>query len=390
MEKDFVFHNPTKIYFGRHAMTHLKDELENYGENILLAYGGGSIKKNGIYDEVIKALKETNKNIIEFSGIMPNPTLNKMLEGIELVKKHHIDLILAVGGGSVIDLAKGVAASTYASGDAFERYWLNKEAVDNECVPVGAILTMVGTGSEMNGGSVITDEDRKIKVGRVFGSYNYPKFSILNPLFTLTVPRYQMLSGIFDAFSHLMEQYFSDTDNNVTDYLLESLMRALIDAADVAIEDKDNYEARSNIMWISTLALNTLTGLGKSQDWEVHAIEHQISAYTDCAHGMGLAAISPAYYRYIYPFGIDKFKRFATNVFKIDAVGKSDEELALAGIDALEDFIVTHAMPNSLKKLGVPRELLSKIADSAALGGGYKKLTREDVYAILYNAYERK
>ena len=390
MNRDFVFHNPTKIYFGRHSMLHLEDELKKYGPNVLLAYGGGSIKTNGIYDEVIKALNNTNKNIVEFSGIMPNPTLAKMKEGMELVRTNKIDLILAVGGGSVIDLAKGVSVSTYARGDAFERYWLKREEVDNEVVPVGAILTMAGTGSEMNGGSVITDEKRMIKVGRVFTSFAFPKFAILNPTYTFTVSHYQMCSGIFDAFSHMMEQYFSDFDNPVTDYVLESLMRALIDASDIAVKNHEDYEARSNIMWISTLALNTITGLGKTQDWEVHAIEHQISAFTNCAHGMGLAAISPAYYRYILPFGLPKFKRFAINVFNIDPRGKTDEDVAREGIDALDKYIVSHDMPNSLRKLGVERTLLSKIADSVSLGGGYKKLTREDVYAILFNAYENE
>ena len=387
---NFTYCNPTKLYFGKDALNGLNEELPKYGKNVLLVYGGGSIKKNGIYDKVVKILKENGKNIFEDSGVMPNPTTEKLYEGIARAKKAKADLILAVGGGSCCDYAKALSISVNCKEDPWDKYYLRFEEPSCKIIPVGCVLTMVGTGSEMNGGSVITDEKRMIKVGRVFTSFAFPKFAILNPTYTFTVSHYQMCSGIFDAFSHMMEQYFSDFDNPVTDYVLESLMRALIDASDIAIKDHEDYEARSNIMWISTLALNTITGLGKTQDWEVHAIEHQISAFTNCAHGMGLAAISPAYYRYILPFGLPKFKRFAINVFNIDPRGKTDEDVAREGIDALDKYIVSHDMPNSLRKLGVERTLLSKIADSVSLGGGYKKLTREDVYAILFNAYENE
>ena len=305
MKGNFTFYNPTKIYVGANSIKNLKSELDNYGSNVLLAYGGGSIKKNGIYDTVVDILAKANKNVFEFSNIMPNPTLTKLLEGKRLCEENHIDLILAIGGGSVIDCAKGVSASAYKD-NPWESFWLNNEECTNS-IPVGTILTMVGTGSEMNGGSVITNEETHKKKGHVFGPNVFPKFSILDPTYTFTVSRYQMCSGIFDIFSHLMEQYFSGDDDNTSDYLIEGLMRSLINSTKVALKDQTDYEARSNIMWTSTLALNTLVGKGKEQDWEVHSIEHQISAYTNCSHGMGLAAISPSYYRHIYKYGLGKF-----------------------------------------------------------------------------------
>lgn len=223
---------------------------------------------------------------------MSNPTYSKVLEGEQLVRDNKVNIILAVGGGSVIDCAKAISVSAYCEGDAFTRYWLNFEPVSNEIVSVGSVLTMAGTGSEMNGGSVVTNEELKLKMGRVYPPEVYPKFSILNPEYTFSVPEYQMASGIFDIMSHLMEQYFSGDDNNTTDYVIEGLLRCVIDNTRVAIKNPKDYEARSNIMWSATLALNTITDLSKTQDWEVHMIEHQVGAYTDCAHGMGLAAVS--------------------------------------------------------------------------------------------------
>ena len=384
---DFTYYNPTRIHFGRDSLNKLKGELVNYGDTVLLLYGKNSIKKIGLYDEVKSILNESGKKVVELAGVMPNPTYAKVLEGGQLVRDNKVDLILAVGGGSVIDCAKAISVSAYCEGDAFTRYWLNFEPINNEIVPVASILTMVGTGSEMNGGSVITNEELKIKTGRVYGTEVYPKFSILNPEYTFTLPQYQMVSGVFDIMSHLMEQYFSGNDNNTTDYVIEGLLRSVIDNARVAVKNQEDYEARSNIMWSATLALNTIAGLSKEQDWEVHMIEHQLGAYTDCAHGMGLAAISMPYYRYIYSYGLDKFVRFAKEVWNVSEEGKSKEDIALEGIDCLEAFAKELGIVTSLRELGATREMLPLIANSTVLGGGYKKLTAEEILKILENCY---
>lgn len=384
---DFTYYNPTKIYFGKNSLSNLSKELENYGQNILLVYGKNSIKKIGLYDEVIKILKSSNKNVFELSGIKPNPTYDQLLEGAKMVKENNIDLILAVGGGSVIDCSKGISVSAYCDEDPWNKYWIKKENVSNKIVPVGTILTMCGTASEMNSGSVITNEKEKIKMGRVFPPFVNPKFSILNPLYTYSVPIYQMACGIFDTLSHLMEQYFSGNDDNTTDYLIEGVMQSLIKSALVAINDPTNYEARSNIMWCATMGLNKILGVSKSQDWEVHMIEHQLGAYTDCAHGAGLAIISIPYYKYIYKYGIDKFVRFAKNVWHIDGSNLSKEEIALKGIDALKDFIIKMGLPTSLKEVGANEDMLEKIANSTILCGGYKVLSKEEVLLILKEAY---
>ncbi|MDD6795059.1 MAG: iron-containing alcohol dehydrogenase [Clostridiaceae bacterium] len=384
---DFNYYNPTRIHFGKNSLSKLSGELDNYGDTILLVYGKNSIKKIGLYDKLVKILDESGKKVVELSGVMSNPTYEKVLEGAKLVRDNKVDLILAVGGGSVIDCAKAISVSAFCKGDAFKKYWLNNEKIDNEIVPVASVLTMVGTGSEMNSGSVITNEEMKIKTGRVFGPEVNPKFSILNPEYTFSVPKYQMVSGIFDIMSHLMEQYFSGTDNNTTDYVLEALLRSVIDNARVAIKDPENYEARSNIMWSSTLALNSITGLSKEEDWEVHMIEHQLGAYTDCAHGMGLAAISLPYYRYIYKYGLDKFVRFAHEVWNVSEEGKTKDEIALEGIVCLETFIKECGMATTLRELGAEKEMLPLIAESTVLGGGYKKLTAEEVLNILEACY---
>nr|AWI66829.1 BDH family of Fe-alcohol dehydrogenase [Piromyces sp.] len=390
MKFDFDFENATKIYFGKDSLKNLETELNKYGKNILLAYGGGSIKKNGIYDKVVAILKKCDKNIIECSGILPNPALSKMLEGAKLVKENNVDLILAVGGGSVVDCAKGISVAAYYPGDdVYQRYWVNWEPLqDHKIVPVASVLTMVGTGSEMNGGSVISDIDNKIKTGRVFPPNVYPKFSILNPEFTFTVSKYQMVSGVFDIMSHLMEQYFSGDDDNTSDYIIEGIYKNVIRAVKIAVDDPTNYEARSNIMWDATMALNRIVGLSKTQDWEVHNIEHQLSAYTNCSHGMGLCAISMPYYRYIYKFGLHKFVRFAKEIWKVDPTGKTDEQVALEGIDCMEKFAKECGMITTLKELGATQEMLPDIANSCIEGGGYKKVTKAEILEILKNCYE--
>lgn len=387
MKFDFSFYNPTRIHFGRNSLDNLADELGNYGKNVLLVYGKNSVKKIGLYDKVMDILKAAGKTVFELSGIKPNPAYTQMMEGARIVRENNIDLILAVGGGSVIDCSKGISVSAYCEGDPWEKYWVNGEPVSNKIVPVGSVLTMAGTGSEMNGGSVITHEEKMLKNGRVFGADVYPKFSILNPEFTYSVPIYQVKSGIFDIMSHLMEQYFSGDDDNVTDYLIEGLLRSLIVSARKALKEPEDYEARSNIMWTATLALNTITGVSKTQDWEVHMIEHQLGAYIDCAHGMGLAVISIPYYKYIYKDGIDKFVRFADKVWDVDISGMSKDDAALAGIEKLADFIKECEIPTTLRELGATEEMLPKIAESSVKGGGYKQMDTEDILAVLKACY---
>lgn len=384
---DFNYYNPTKIYFGKTALFNLKGELESYGRNVLLLYGKNSIKKIGLYDEVLAILKACDKNVVELAGINSNPRYTQVLEGARLVRENNVDLILAVGGGSVVDCAKAISVSAYAKGNPWQRYWINQESVDNKIVPVGTVLTMTGTASEMNGGSVITNEEEMIKTGRVYPSDVYPKFSILNPEYTYTVPKHQMVSGIFDIFSHLLEQYFSGGDDNTTDYVIEGVLASLINSARVAVQNPTDYEARSNIMWCATLGLNTITGLSKEQDWEVHMIEHQLGAYTDCPHGLGLAVISVPYYKYIYKYGLDKFVRFATKVWKVDTAGKTKEEIALAGIDALAAFIKELGIPSTLRELGATVEMLPLIAKSTVKGGGYKYMEEEDILAVLKECF---
>lgn len=384
---DFTYYNPTKIYFGKKSLESLEAELKNYGKNVLLVYGKNSIKKIGLYDEVIKTLKKCGKNVVELAGINANPRYSQVLEGARLVRENDADLILAVGGGSVIDCSKAISVSAYAKGDPWKRYWIDFEPVDNKVVPVGSILTMTGTASEMNGGSVITNEDEKIKTGRVFDASVYPKFSILNPEYTYSVPERQMVSGIFDIFSHLMEQYFSGDDDNTTDYVIEGVIKSLIKSARAAKKDPRNYEARSNIMWCATLGLNTVTGVSKTQDWEVHMIEHQLGAYTDCPHGLGLAVISVPYYRYIYKYGLDKFVRYAENVWGVDATEKTKEEVALQGIDKLAEFIKEMGIPTTLRELGATEEMLPLIAKTTLKGGGYKQMDESDILTVLKECY---
>ena len=381
---NFTYCNPTKLYFGKNALEGLKEELPKYGKNVLLVYGGGSIKKNGIYDAVTKVLKECGKTVFEDAGVMPNPTTEKMKEGIARARAAKADLILAVGGGSVIDYAKGVSVSVHCEEDFWEKYYLRMEEPTCEVVPVGAVLTMVGTGSEMNGGSVITNHAQKLKIGKVFGENVFPKFAILNPEYTFTLPKYQMIAGFFDILCHIHEQYFSGTDDNTSDYVMEGLMRSLIHSANIAVKDPKDYEARSNIMWTATWALNTFVAMGKTTDWEVHMIGQAVGAYPDATHGMTLAAVTPAYMRHILPYGLKKIARYAVNVWGVDPDGKSEEETAKEGLKALEQWMRSIGLVMDLKTLGVTEEMIPGIADSTyIMQGGYKVLTKEEVIEIL-------
>ena len=380
---DFTYSNPTRLYFGKNALEGLAKELANYGKNILLTYGGGSIKKNGIYDSVVTILKSAGKNIIELPGVMANPTSEKLIEGAKLARENNVDLILAVGGGSVCDYSKAVSVSAYYDGDPWEKYFLKMEEPECKIIPVGCVLTMVGTGSEMNGGSVITNHAQKLKIGHVFGDNVFPKFSILNPEYTFSVPQYQMTAGFFDIMCHILEQYLSGTDDNTSDYISEGLMRSLVHSSRIAVKNPHDYEARSNIMWTATWALNTLIAKAKTTDWEVHMLGQAVGAYTNATHGMTLSAVSLAYYRHILKDGLKRFARFAVNVWGVNPEGKSDSELAEEGLKALESWMKEIGVVLHLKELGVTPEMFGGLADATfILEGGYRKLTRDEVIEI--------
>lgn len=381
---NFTYCNPTKLYFGKDALEGLNAELPKYGKNVLLVYGGGSIKRNGIYDKVVAALKANGKNVTEDAGVMPNPTVEKLYEGCERARACKADLILAVGGGSVCDYSKAVSVSAYCKEDPWDKYFLRMEDVDNEIIPVGCVLTMVGTGSEMNGGAVITNHAQKLKIGHVFGDNVFPKFSVLDPEFTYTLPEYQMKAGFYDIMSHILEQYFSGDDDNTSDYISEGLLRSLIHSAEIAVAEPCNYEARSNIMWTATWALNTLIAKGKTTDWEVHMIGQAVGAYTDAMHGMTLSAVSMPYYRLIMPYAVDKFARYAVNVWGVDAAGKSKEDVAREGLDAMEKWMRKIGLVMNISDLGVTEDMLEGIVKSTfIMQGGYKVLTEEDVMKVL-------
>jgi len=381
---NFSYSNPTRLYFGDDAIAFLGEELKNYGKKVMLTYGGGSIKKNGIYDEVLKALKDEGKEVFEDPGVMSNPTVQKLYEGCRIAKENDVDLILAVGGGSTIDYAKAVSVSAWCEEDPWDKYYLRMEDVDNRIIPVGSILTMVGTGSEMNGGAVITNHEQKKKIGHVFGDNVMPKFSILNPKYTYTVPKYQMVAGIYDIFNHICEQYFSGDDDNTSDYLAEALMKSVIHASRIAVKNPEDYEARSNLMWSATWALNTLIAKGKSTDWEVHMIGQAIGAYTDATHGMTLSAVSLPYYRHIMPYGLHKFVRFAKEVWDIRTEDMSERDAAEAGLAAMESWMKEIGVVLSAKELGVTEDMIDGIADATFLfDGGYKALTRDEVVEIV-------
>lgn len=381
---NFSYCNPTKLYFGEDSLKYLNEELPKYGKNVQLVYGGGSIKKNGIYDQVTEILKANGKEVIEDGGVMPNPTVEKLNEGVRIARENDVDLILAVGGGSCCDYAKAVSISVHCDDDPWEKYYVRFEEPTCRIIPVGCVLTMVGTGSEMNGGAVITNHESKLKIGHVFGDEVMPKFSILNPKFTFTLPKRQMVAGIYDIFNHVCEQYFSGEDDNTSDYISEALMRSVVHSSRIAIEDPEDYEARSNIMWTATWALNTLISRGKTTDWMVHMLGQAVGAYTDATHGMTLAAVSLPYYRYIMPYGLQKFKRFATQVWDVPTEGKTDQQVAEEGLEALKAWMEELGLVMNISELGVTEEMIEGIADGTRImKGGYKVLDRDEVVKIL-------
>lgn len=382
---NFIFENTTKVYFGKGCVKeYLACITGKYGNNIMLCYGGGSIKENGIYDEVMESLKSAGNNVFEFSGIMANPTYEKVLEGAKEAKENQISLILGVGGGSVMDCCKAISLAAWYEGDVWADFWASPGVIDFEPLPLGVIVTVAGTGSECNGGAVITNVEQKIKTGRDYPQCN-PKFALLDPTYTYSVPEFQMVSGGFDTLSHIMEIYFSGPDeDNVSDDMAEALMKNVIRNLRAAIQNPEDYTARSNLMWDAVMAENRMIKLGKRTDFECHQMEHQLGAYTNCNHGAGLAVLHPVYYRHIYPNGLAKFKRFAVNVWGIPTAGKSDEEIAGLGVEALADFIKEIGLPTTLRELGVDQGTdLRTIADSCAVvSGGYKKMTKKEILEI--------
>jgi alcohol dehydrogenase YqhD (iron-dependent ADH family) len=387
---NFIFENATKIYFGKGCVKeYLASLAASYGQTVMLAYGGGSIKRNGIYDEVMECLKKTGQNVVEFSGIGANPTYARVLEGARLARESGVDMILGMGGGSVMDCCKAISMAAVYDGDIWTDFWARPGIVDFEPLPLGVIVTAAGTGSEMNGGAVITNEEQKVKTGRDYPKCN-PRFALMDPAYTYSVPKKQMVSGGFDILSHIMETYFSEPDEeNVSDDISEALMRGVIRDLRVAIKNPEDYTARSNLMWEAAMEENRIIKLGKRMDFECHQMEHQLGAYLDCNHGAGLAVLHPVYYRHIYRDGLPKFRKFAVNVWGIPQEGKTGEELARAGVEALADFIKEIGLPTTLRELGVNESTdLKAIADSCNLApGGYRKMTHEEILKIFRECY---
>mgnify|MGYP002679510163 FL=1 len=379
---NFVYENKTKVYFGRGGLKeYLGDILNRYGDTVMFAYGGGSVKQNGVYDEVMDILNAQNKHVVEFSGIMPNPTYAKVQEGARLARENHVDLILAVGGGSVSDCCKIVSTQAMLDEDIWNMQY-TKHAYPASFIPLGTIVTVFGTGSEMNNGAVITHEEKKIK-GALWGAQ--ANFAFLDPSYSMSVPMKQVISGAFDTLSHAMETYFGKPEeNNLSDDINEAVMRSVIRNIRALLADPGNYEARSELAWASSMAENGILKIGKITDFQAHQIEHQLGAYTNCNHGAGLAVIHPVLYRHICRSGVERFARFARNVWQI-APGDSEEKTALAGVDALAAFIKEIGLPTTFAELGIPADTdFRAIADSTNLTAGCcRKLTHDEIYEIL-------
>ncbi|HZK42245.1 MAG TPA: iron-containing alcohol dehydrogenase, partial [Clostridia bacterium] len=381
--KNFVFQNPTKILFGQGMLDKLPQELAPYGDKILLVYGGGSIKRTGLYDRIQALLAQAGKTVFELAGVMPNPRTEKVYEGIEICRKEGIDLILAVGGGSVLDCSKAIAGGSCHEGDFWQDLYLEGQSLDR-ALPLATILTMPATGSEMNCVGVISDWEGNRKIG--YGDpVLYPSFSILEPELTMTMPRDQVIYGAVDMMSHIFEQYFSPPDDdNLSDDLAEALLRNIRINLDRALLDLQDYQARSNLMWDATMALNNLLGLGKEGDWQSHQIEHALSAWYDIPHGAGLAIIHPNLLYYCRKEAQTKLARYAVRVWDIDPTGKGQEELALAGIKATRDYFNTIGAPARLADVGIPASAIEDLADTTSLNrSGYRPLERDDVLEIL-------
>lgn len=382
--KDFTYSYPVNVYFGTDAAKKaISQEIGKYGKNVMLAYGGGSVKKSGIYDAVVSMLKEAGKEVTDFPGIMPNPTYAKVQEGAALAKEKNVDFILAVGGGSVIDCCKIISAQAKTDKDIWEMEFTD-HVFPTEFVPMGAVVTVTGTGAEMNNGAVITHEEKKIKTG-VFGAF--ANFAVLDYEYMKSLPAKQVISGAFDTLSHCMETYFgSPRTANISDEINEAVMRNVIRNLKIVSKNVFDEDARRELMWDSAMAENGILKLGKVTDFQAHMIEHQLGAYTDCNHGCGLAVIHPVLYRHIYKDAAERFAHFAETVWGISAEGKTADETALAGIQALADFIREIGLPINFKELGIQADdaMLRAVADSTnIMAGCCKKLNADEIFEIL-------
>lgn len=382
---NFTFVSPTKIIFGRDTENQVGSEVKQYGNKVLLHYGGGSIKLSGLYDRVITSLKVAGMDIVELQGVQPNPRLSLVKEGIEICRENDIDVILAVGGGSVIDSAKAIALGVPYDGDVWD--FFEGKAKPKETIPVGVILTLPASGSEASSNSVITNEIGWLKKG-LNSNVVRPRFAIINPELTFTLPPYQTICGVADIMAHVMERYFTNTTNvDFTDRLCEATLKTIIHNAPIVLEDPKNYEARANIMWASTIAHNDLLSTGRIGDWASHRIEHELSAIYDVAHGAGLAVIFPAWMRYVYKHDIDRFIQFAVRVWNIEHDYYYPERTALRGIESLESFFKAIQLPTTLTELNVNGDKLEEMAEKCTKNdtapvGNFVKLYQQDVLKI--------
>ena len=379
----FTYSYPTKVYFGEKAAEkHLPAELAKVGPNVLLAYGGGSIKRNGIYDELLGILKDAGKTVTEFTGIMPNPTYAKVQEGAALAREKNIDFILAVGGGSVIDCCKIVSAQALTEDDIWPLEY-EKHGAPDSFIPMGAVVTAFGTGAEMNNGAVITNED-KMQKSPLWGAFY--SFAILDPVYTMTMPMQQVISGAFDSLSHSMETYMgSPREVNYADEINEATQRNIIRNIRKTLGAPNDLQARSELLWAAAMAENGMLKIGKTTDFQCHMLEHQLGAYTDCNHGQGLAVIHPALYRHMLPEATEQFARMATEVWGVSPEGKSEAELAKAFVDALAAFIREIGLPTTFSEMKISSDTDFKaIADSTILTGGCaKRFTKEELLEVL-------
>lgn len=375
--KNFTYTYPTHVYFGENAAQKALNTELHASKTVMLAYGGGSVKKNGIYDEIMTILRELGKRVVDFSGIMPNPTYAKVQEGAALARKEQTDTILAVGGGSVIDCCKIIAAQAKTKEDIWNMEFVQHK-FPTDAIPLGAVVTASGTGAEMNGGAVITNEELQIKTGVMAAA---PKFAVLNPAYTMSVPTMQVISGAFDTLSHAMETYFGQSDaDHVSDDVALAVMRNTVVNMRRLLVSQNDLQARGNLMWDSAMAENGILKVGRLTDFQAHQIEHQLGAYTDCSHGQGLAVIHPAYYRHIVKDAQEKFIRFAREVFGMDT--------SEAGVEALAVLIKECGLPTKLGELKsrveITPEILRKVADTSnIIKSGPRELSRDEIYEIL-------
>jgi alcohol dehydrogenase len=381
---NFSFYNPVRIHFGQGSISNLKTEVPNYGKKVLIVYGGGSVKSNGVYDAVVEQLKEVGAEIFELSGVEPNPRVSTARKGIEICKAENIELVIAVGGGSVIDCAKLIVAGATTDADAWEI--VTKKAFPTSALPLAVVLTLSATASEMNSGSVITNWETKEKYG--WGSpYTFPKFSILDPTYTYSVPREQIVYGVVDTMTHIFEQYFHNATNTpITDEMAEGILRTIIEVAPKALEDPTNYEHRETLMLAGTMGLNGFLSIGSRGDWATHNIEHAVSAYYDIPHAGGLAVLLPNWMKHNMHVDPARFAKMATKVFGVPTEGKTVEQIALEGIEALAAFWQSIGAPVTLADFEISNEKFDEIVQHTLVNGpfgNFNKLHEEDVYSIL-------